>query len=466
MSETVPRKQTARCLFAPPFDFPDDVLRIAGELKAAGFEAYVAGGAVRDLLLGQPAADWDVATDARPEEVKRIFGRVVPTGIRHGTVTLVRGTRHYEVTTYRTGRQGRYSRSLEKDLAYRDFTFNAMACDPLENRLIDPFQGTADLRRGVVRAVGSADGRFAEDPLRIFRAVRFAAVFRFRLEPETAESIPRHLDAFRRVAAERVREELFRLLLAPRPSEGLEAMRRTGLMAVVIPELLEGWRRQQNHLFHRYTIYRHIMICVDASPPELDLRLAALLHDVAKPRVRQKIDGVFRFYNHEQASARLARVILGRLRCSRTRVERVTHLIRHHMFHYQPGWKDAAVRRLVRRVGLEHLDGLFALRRADVEAHGIPGNDLDLLEELSGRIQLLVREQPPLGVGDLQVNGRDVMRVTGLEEGAEVGRLLETLLEEVLDDPAVNRRNRQLARLRQWREDPGGARVGAGGKAG
>jgi tRNA nucleotidyltransferase (CCA-adding enzyme) len=450
MSERPSRGKRARPrLASPPFEFPEEVRRIAKKLQGGGFQAYVAGGAVRDLLLGRPAADWDVATDARPEEVQRLFGRVVPTGIRHGTVTLVRGGDNYEVTTYRTGRQGRYSRSLEKDLAYRDFTFNAMACDPLENRLVDPFGGAADLRRGVVRAVGSADGRFAEDPLRIFRAVRFAAVFRFRLEAETAASIPGHLEAFRKVAPERVREELFRLLLAPRPSEGLDLMRRTGLMAEVIPELLEGWRRRQNH-YHKYTIYRHIMVCVDASPPELDLRLAALLHDVAKPRVRQKIDGIFRFHNHEQASARLARKILHRLRCSRARVERVTHLIKQHMFHYQSGWKNAAVRRLVRRVGLEHLDDLFALRRADVAAHGVPSDDLELLEELGGRIRRLVSEKPPLGVGDLQVSGRDVMQVTGLHQGAEVGRLLERLLQEALEDPRTNQRDRQLARLRQW----------------
>lgn len=441
-----------RRLLAPPFRFPDDVLRIAGELRAAGFEAYVAGGAVRDLLLGRPAADWDMATDARPEEVQGVFGKVVPTGIRHGTVTLVRGTRHYEVTTYRTGRQGRYSKSLKTDLAYRDFTWNAMACDPLENRLVDPFQGEEDLRRGMVRAVGSPHDRFSEDPLRILRAVRFAAQLRFRLDPDTLAGIPRHLEAFRGVAAERVREELFRLLLAPRPTDGLELMRRTGLMAAVLPELLEGWRRRQNPAYHRFTIYRHIMACVDASPPRLELRLAALLHDVAKPRVRQKVDGVFRFYNHEQASARLALDILARWRCSKVLAERVTHLIRHHMFHYQSGWKDAAVRRLVRRVGLEHLDDLFALRRADVAAHGIPGNDRELLEELSSRIERLVVEEPPLGVGDLQVSGRDVMRVTGLEQGAEVGRLLESLLQEALENPDANRRNRQLARLRQWRE--------------
>ncbi len=455
MSGSVSKKSFGNRLHEPPFQFPPEVLRIAGKLQAGGFEAYVAGGAVRDLLLGQPASDWDVATDARPEEVQQLFGHVVPTGIKHGTVTLVRGDAHYEITTYRTGRQGRFSRSLEEDLAYRDFTFNAMACDPLENRLVDPFEGAADLRRGVVRAVGSADGRFAEDPLRILRAVRFAALFRFRLQTGTAESIPRHLAAFRRVAPERVREELFRLLLAPRPSEGLELMRRTGLMAEVLPELLEGWRRRQNH-YHRYTIYRHIMVCTDAVPAELDLRLAALLHDVAKPRVRQKIGGIFRFYNHEQASARLAREILGRFRCSRARVERVTHLIKHHMFHYQPDWKDAAVRRLVRRVGVEHLDDLFELRRADVKAHGMPTDDIELLEELSGRISRLIREKPPLVVGDLQVSGRDVMRVTGLTQGAEVGRLLEVLLQEALDDPRTNQRDRQLTRLMRW---PGGGRI-------
>jgi tRNA nucleotidyltransferase/poly(A) polymerase len=454
MSDRSPGKNSARQLLSPPFRFPAEVLRIAAKLRAGGFEAYVAGGAVRDLLLGQPAADWDVATDARPEEVQRLFGRVVPTGIKHGTVTLVRGTAHYEITTYRTGRQGRFSRSLDEDLAYRDFTFNAMACDPLENRLVDPFQGAADLRRGVVRAVGSADARFTEDPLRILRAVRFAAVFRFRLETETAESIPRRLGDFRRVAPERVREELFRLLLASRPSEGLELMRRTGLMAEVIPELLEGWRRRQNH-YHRYTIYRHIMVCTDAVPAELDLRLAALLHDVAKPRVRQKIGGIFRFHNHEQASARLAKEILARLRCSRARVERVTHLIKHHMFHYQPGWKDAAVRRLVRRVGTGHLEDLFALRRADVAAHGMPTDDIEMLEQLSGRITRLIREKPPLGVGDLQVSGRDVMGVTGLTQGAEVGRLLERLLQEALDDPRTNQRHRQLTRLRRWQGGSG-----------
>jgi len=446
--------RSARGLKKPPYEYPDEVLRIVGELCAAGFEACVAGGAVRDLLLGRPVADWDVATDARPEAVQRIFGKVVPTGIEHGTVTLVRGQRHFEVTTYRTGRDGQFGRSLRQDLAHRDFTVNAMACDPLTNRLTDPFDGLADLRRRRIRGTGSANARFAEDPLRIFRALRFAAVFRFRLDPGTAAAIPRHLSAFRRVAAERVREELFRLLLAPRPSEGLELMRRCGLMAVVLPELLEGWRKRQNQLFHRHTIYRHTMVCLDAAPPELDLRLAALLHDVAKPRVRQRIDGIFRFYNHEQASADLAREILLRLRCSRARVERVTHLIRQHMFHYQPEWTDAAVRRLVRRVGREHLEPLIALRRADIAAHGVGGNQQELLEELGGRIERLIVDDPPLGVRDLQVSGRDVLRITGIEEGAGVGRILAQLLEEALEDPRTNQRDRQLARLRTWAVRP------------
>jgi len=447
---------------SPPI--PDDVLAVCRKLRAAGHEAHLVGGGVRDMLLGRTAADFDVASDARPEAVIELFGHsyAIPTGLKHGTVTVVTGAsppRHVEVTTFRgegeylDGRRPSsvtYVKSLTDDLARRDFTMNAIAFDPLAGVITDPFDGRGDLERKLVRAVGDPVARFREDGLRPMRAVRQAAQLGFEVDPPTLAAIPQTLDVFRKVSAERVRDELLKLLAAPQPSRGLELMRTTGLLGEVIPELLEGVGCTQNR-FHKHDVYEHTLHVVDSTEGDAIRRLGALLHDVGKPRARQPREGApgeFSFFQHEYVGADMADGICRRLKLANAERERVVGIVKNHMFFYAPDWTDGGVRRFVRRVGgAEALADLFALRKGDVAGRGFDEDPEGELGELRRRIDSVAAEDAALKVTDLALNGGDVMRILGIPPSREVGVILERLLERVLDDPSLNERSRMEALL-------------------
>jgi tRNA nucleotidyltransferase (CCA-adding enzyme) len=441
-----------------PWRIPDDVLAVCRRLGAAGYEAHLVGGGVRDLLLGRPPADFDVATDARPEKVLELFGQAfaIPTGLAHGTVTVLTDAsprRPVEVTTFRgegaylDGRRPSsvtYVSSLAEDLARRDFTMNALAYDPLADALADPFDGQGDLARRLVRAVGDPVARFREDGLRPMRAVRQAAELELEIEPATLAAIPETLDVFRKVSAERIRDELLKLLASPRPSRGLELMRGTGLLEAVIPELLEGVGCAQNQ-FHKHDVYRHTLAVVDQTRGDAIIRLGALLHDVGKPRARQPREGApgqYSFFKHEYVGADMAAAICRRLRLSVADRERVVAMVANHMFYYEPSWTDGTVRRFVRRVGSDLLPALFSLREGDIAGRGF-GEDPEVeLGELRRRIADVATKDAALRVTDLAIDGRDVMGVLGLPPGKQVGVILERLLERVLDDPSLNEREK------------------------
>jgi tRNA nucleotidyltransferase (CCA-adding enzyme) len=336
---------------------PADVLGICQRLRDDGKRGWVVGGCVRDLLRGQPAKDWDVATDARPEEVQRLFRKVIPTGIEHGTVTvLIKGT-PYELTTLRG--EGAYADGrhpsevvflddIVEDLARRDFTVNAIAIDPVDGKLIDPFGGQRDLEQRIMRAVGEPLQRFTEDGLRILRGARFAATLGCTIEADTLAAMgdARALDTFRRVSAERVHDEWMKAMLAERPSVAFDVMRSTGILEVHCAELLEGVGCEQNR-WHAYDVWQHTMAVLDSCHPDPVLRIAALMHDVAKPRTRAMSEKTndYTFYNHEQVGAEMTDDILRRLRFSNEHRKRVVHLVRHHLICYSSEWSDAAVRR-------------------------------------------------------------------------------------------------------------------------
>src|SRR3954471_12042550 len=356
---------------------PEDVLGICRRLREKGKRGWIVGGCVRDLLRGEPAKDWDVATDARPDEVVGMFKKVIPTGIQHGTVTVVLRGVHYEVTTlrgegaYTDGRRPdkvEFVDDITADLARRDFTFNAMAIDPVDGHLIDPWSGRRDLDARVLRAVGDAMERFAEDGLRVLRAARFSATLECAIDPDTelAMRAPRSLDTFRKVSAERVRDEWLKAMHAKRPSVAFEAMRRTDLLGISCPELLESVGCTQNK-WHAYDVWGHAMACLDACKPDPIIRTAALFHDVAKPRTRAFSDKTqdYTFYEHERVGAELADPILTRLRFSNEERARVVGLVRHHLICYSPDWSDAAVRRWLRRVTPELAPDLYAIGVAD-----------------------------------------------------------------------------------------------------
>jgi tRNA nucleotidyltransferase (CCA-adding enzyme) len=447
-------------------EIPPDVLALCRRLRAAGHQAHLVGGGVRDMIAGRHPSDFDLATDARPDAVVALFHTfAIPTGLKHGTVTVLTETRRpVEVTTFRgegeylDGRRPvsvTYVDSLTEDLSRRDFTMNAIAFDPLDGRLTDPFDGQGDLGRGLIRAVGDPLVRFREDGLRPLRAVRQAAQLEFTVDPPTLQAIPQTLEVFRKVSAERVRDELYKMLGAPRPSRGLALMRETGLLAEVIPELLEGVGCTQNR-FHKHDVFEHTLSVVDETKGDAVVRLGALLHDVGKPRARQPREGApgeYSFFKHEYVGAEMADAICRRLKLANADRERVIALVKNHMFFYMPDWSDGTIRRFVRRVGgQEGLADLFALREGDVRGRGFGEDPQEELGELRSRIAVVADADAALKVTDLKINGLDVMRILGIPPGREIGVLLERLLERVLDDPSLNEREKLEALVRELHE--------------
>ena len=431
-----------------PAVIPAFVLSAMKRLDGAGFNAYLVGGAVRDVLLDRPVADWDIATSASNEEIIRIFRDVRHFSLKHETVTLVHNGSHYELTTIRGN--GLSDRTIREDLGHRDFTINAMAYDPAGHAVIDPYDGKEDLKKRIIRAVKDPFERFREDPLRLIRAVRISIELGFRIDAGTMEAIIKMAPEFKLAAGERIREELIKILLVNRPSSGFNLIRRSGLMEAFLPELMEGFLIRQNH-WHSYTVFRHIMETIDRVDPDPVLRLAALFHDIAKPRVRRKIDGEFRFYGHAEESALLATNIMERLKFSNEMRRRVTNLIIHHMVEYDSNWSDGAVRRLIRRFQPDPVELLLTFRRADILAHGTSDKELDLLSELDKRIGALRQKPHVIHARDLALDGKKVMEILGLPPGPEVGKALDFLLEQVIDRPDINTEDALIKLLKEYR---------------
>jgi len=403
-------------------------------LLTAGHEAYIVGGAIRDTFLNRLVTDWDVATSANAGSIRDLFEDKTCVVLKHDTVTILISGQPIEITRFKGAQK-----TVLSDLARRDFTVNAMAWDTKTRALIDPHDGLRDIQMKRIRAVRDPKKRFQEDPVRLLRAIRLQVELGFRIEDRTLEAIPFMADEISSVSPERIRDELIKILLAQKPSGAINILRSTGLLKRLVPELLEGHLMRQN-AYHRYTILKHTLMTVDRVPPDPILRLAALLHDVAKPRVRMKAAGEWRFYGHEKASAQLAEVILNRLRFSKTTIHKTIHLVAHHLIDYTPLWTDAAVRRFIRRVGKENIPALLALRRADLATHTQGERALKRLRGLEERLKAQIRLQPPLGRKDLCIDGNQVMAVTGLSPGPEVGRILRNLSEAVLENPELNTR--------------------------
>ena len=446
--------------------FPPVVKDFSASFKEAGFQCYLVGGAVRDILLGRSHTDFDVATDALPDQVTKLFRRVIPTGIKHGTVTVLYKGTTFEVTTFRTetgysdGRRPdnvRFAPTIFDDLSRRDFTINAMAYDLLTDTMVDPHEGRRDLSAKLIRAIGDPAERFREDGLRSLRACRFSAQLSFSVDKATLAAIPGALDVLAMISAERVRDEILKTLVSPLPSMGFFLMHDTGILRVILPELLEGAGIEQGSL-HCYDVFTHSLYACDAAPSaSIVLRLAALLHDVGKPRTRNvEPDGHPTFYSHEKVSAGMAEEILMRLKLPTTVIRDVTHLISHHMFNYQEEWSDAAVRRLVARVGEQTIDNLISLRRADQIGMCRENSAVfpQGLADFAARIRSVLQSGRAVTVRQLAVNGNDLMEALGIPAGPIVGVILNELLQAVLDDPTLNQRATLLdiaARLHRQR---------------
>ena len=439
---------------------------LAAIFTQQGKQVFLVGGATRDLLRGYEANDWDLATNAHPEEVMRYFSRVIPTGIKHGTVTIYFKGHALEVTTFRTeseytdGRRPstvQYAATIEEDLSRRDFTMNAIALELPSGRQVDPFGGAEDIKLGRIRCVGKAEERFAEDGLRPLRAVRFASQLGFTIDESTLLAIPLALNTTAKVAPERIRDEFDKILLSGKPSAALRLMELTGLLALLIPDLA-ACRGVEQKGHHRFDVLDHSLLACDYSAlhnhPQ-EVRLAALLHDIGKPLVRKKdADGAWSFHNHEQKSAALARQLMHQYRYPNAIAESVIHLIETHMVNYDETWKDGAVRRFIIRVGENLLPNLYRLRLADFYAKRAEEPPPDFLTPLITHIERVLAISDTLTVKDLAVNGRDLGEY-GIKPGKSMGIILRELLETVLDDPSQNTRERllEIAETLQERAD-------------
>jgi putative nucleotidyltransferase with HDIG domain len=445
-------------------EVPDSVRALMERLWAHGHAAYVVGGSVRDALLGRPAEDWDLATDARPDRLLAVFPGAVYEN-RFGTVAVREGGAEHEVTTFRTDHEYadfrrphrvEFGDDVRLDLARRDFTVNAIAWGAeagaaeaggaagvggtadrpaAEPGVVDPFDGVADVEARVLRAVGEPAARFREDALRMVRAVRLAAVLEFEIDPPTLLAIRDNADLVAHVSGERVAAELQKLLSAARPSIGLRLMEETGVLGVLLPGLARQRGVAQNKI-EGEDLLDHTLRTVDAAPANRPVvRLAALLHDLGKPATID--DGPFR--GHETVGADLAERLMDRLHLPRAATERVTHLVRNHMFTYEPEWGDAGVRRFIQRVGIDSIDDLFALREADNIGSGVP-SDAHFLGELRARVGTELAASVVLDRSRLAVHGDDLMAELGLPAGPRLGRILDELLERVVADPRLNDR--------------------------
>ena len=458
---------------------PEYVQKVARILTKEGFECYLVGGALRDIVLNNQPHDYDLATNALPDEMLNMFPKSISTGAKFGTVIALvqdkyKETHEVEVTTFRSESDyvdGRWPTNvdfvddIDMDLGRRDFTFNSMAMDlsrmnmdgseeEKEGEIYDPFDGIGDIERKIVKAVGTPIERFKEDGLRAFKACRVASQLGFDIEKETFEAIKESVPIASKVSMERIRDEFMKMLLdSPKPSVGIDLMRQTGLLNIFIPELLEGVNVEQK-LFHAHDVYWHTLKTCDVAHDSV--KLAALLHDIAKPRTDM---GNGHFYGHDKMGADLAEKIMKRMKFSQSEIERVKILIQNHMFYYPHvkeemtdeerenieahEWSDAAVRRFIQRVGEENIDDLFKLRLADAQSNPATAFKPDEITILQKRISEVREQDMALKVTDLDLTGEDLMEL-GIEKGPELGRILNELLDMVVEDPLLNTKEKLL----------------------
>ena len=427
-----------------------DIAELASVFKESGFSLYLVGGAVRDYILGNENNDYDFTTDAEPGDIKAMFRRTIDTGIKHGTVTVIFHGAHYEITTFRT--EGDYLdsrhpesvhfvKSLEEDLMRRDFTINAFAASLPDGRIIDLHNGMKDLRHKTIRAIGEPEKRFSEDALRMMRAARFSSQLGFRIEKETLSAMKELHHTITHVSAERIKEELWKLIDGKNPRSGLEAMRESGIMDDILPELSATYGFEQGGM-HRETLYEHLVLALETARDNdypMTVKLAALFHDIGKCKTREKGDGdrEWTFYGHDRVSAEMTDEIFRRLKTSNEEREGVCHLIRNHMFAYTPDWSDAAVRRFIKRIGVENINNLFFLRVADISAtvghKPVPDNLLAFSERINSELE----KNNALTIKDLKIDGRRLKEI-GIKPGPVMGRILSELLDEVIENPDCN----------------------------
>ena len=438
------------------FDIPEKVEKLINKFKENKAEIYIVGGAVRDLMLKRKVKDWDFTTNLVPEEIQKIFPKNSFYNNKFGTISVVYGDDIFEVTTFRT-EQGysdsrhpdevKWGKTLEEDLQRRDFTVNAMALENGE-KLIDLYNGQNDLEKKIIKTVGNPDERFSEDALRMMRAIRIASQIGFLIEEKTFESIQKNAKLIQKIAGERVRDELFKILLSPVPSDGIILLKNSGLLKEIIPELLDGYGMvQKGH--HIDDVWTHNLKTLDnCSSNDPVTKLAALLHDVGKPKSMIGEGEERTFHNHEIIGSRMAVNIGKRLRLSNKELEKLFKLVRWHMFSVITTQTDKAVRRFIRNVTTDYIDDMIAMRRADRLGSGS--------KETSWRWELFKErivevQKQPFSIKDLKINGQDVMEILEIKPSRKVGEVLNAIFKEVEEKPELNNREILLEKIKSFK---------------
>jgi poly(A) polymerase/tRNA nucleotidyltransferase (CCA-adding enzyme) len=436
---------------------PTEVKKVITQLQKAGFEAYIVGGCVRDFLLEKEPKDWDVTTNAKPEEIQKVF----PDSFYENnflTVTVRTGSKktelaEVEITTYRFEAkysdkrhpdEVKYAKEISDDLSRRDFTINAIALEIPKSKsqnpkIIDLFNGQQDLKAKIIRTVGNPEERFAEDALRMLRAVRFATTLNFAIEEKTKEAIKKNSIWLSAVSMERIRDEFVKIIMSGSPASGIELLRELNLLKYIVPELLENYGVTQSK-HHIYDCYQHAIKSLEyAAKKNLNMyvRLAALFHDIGKPRVKAGEGESATFYNHEIVGAKITFQIMNDLKFSKKEVEKVTKLVRYHLFYYNVDEVgEASVRRLIKNMGSENMEELLQVRQADRIGSGVPKAEPYKLRHLKYLIDKV--SQDPISAKMLKINGNDLMKILDIKPGPKIGQILDILLGYVLDDPKNN----------------------------
>jgi tRNA nucleotidyltransferase (CCA-adding enzyme) len=430
-------------------DIPQDVFHVLNKLKTHGFTGFLVGGSVRDMLLGRVPKDFDICTDATPENIKAIFEKVFDTGLKFGTVTVRNGDISIEITTFRRhtlNSDGQrhtievYGKSELEDVRARDFTINALLYDG--EKIIDYVHGCADLQNKVIRAVEQPDTRFSEDGLRMIRAIRLCCQLEFEIESNTYSSITKNSTLIRNVSAERIRDELVKILLSNTPAKGIKMLMDTGLLLQIIPELQACSQFHQQNPYHDKDVFEHTMAVLEHTPRNLIVRLAALFHDVGKSRTFSSDDqGIGHFYTHELVGFDITKQILSRLKFDNKTIDSVTVIIKEHMYRLYK-LKNSSIKRLINRVGLDKIDCLIDLQIAD-EFGSKPPHNVDDLQKLRKEVHRILSEKEPLTLLNLVINGKDLINL-GIQPGPKIGELLNSLLEKVINNPELNKKDTLL----------------------
>lgn len=433
---------------------PDDAICIIDMIEKAGYEAYIVGGCVRDLLMGRIPHDWDITTSAKPDEVKKIFRRTYDTGIKHGTVTVILNEEHYEVTTYRI--EGEYKdfrrpeevsfvEDITLDLSRRDFTMNAIAYHPVRG-FVDPYEGQDAIKRKCICSVRDAKERFTEDALRILRAVRFSAQLGFDIDKDTIAGIEACKPLLSHISKERIRDEFLKICISSRPDH-INLLKELGLLEYIIPEFEKAYGVPQNHPHHVYDVAQHTLVAMANTEPTVRMRLTMLLHDLGKVYTRTTDKhGIDHFYNHPKQSVELAARILRELKLDNRMIKEVKSLIYYHDYHIKHTIDKVYVKKMLMEIGPELFDELLKVQLADARAQNLNKLEPKLvsIEKQRQLKETILENEEPYQKSMLVITGADLM-TAGIPKGKEIGWLLDKALDKVIYDPSYNEKEKLLS---------------------